>query len=109
MVEFLMNIKTHLEAGGGFFFSIHIVLVLSVAVVIERFFSLFSASVNVEAFLNHIAPSIGRNDLQSAIQFCDSMPRPASRVAKSLLVRALSRGTREDIEAMIEASLARES
>jgi len=110
MMDFFIRIKEAFDAGGTFIYPIHIVFLVSLAIAIERiYFLYFESSMNVKSFLNQLAPSIGRRDYQSAAQFCDSIKRPASRLAKALLIRALSRGTREDIEATIEASLVREA
>ena len=110
MLEFLASVKQAWDAGGVFIYPIHVVAILSVAVAVERFYWLFiKSSMNVKAFLSHLSPSINRQDYQSAIQFCDSIQAPASRIAKTLLMRFMSRGSREDIEAMMESSLARES
>ncbi len=109
-MEFLYKIKEAFDAGGAFIYPIHLVAILSIAITIERAYFLYlRASMNVKSFLRHLSPSIQKKDLQSAIQFCDSIQAPAARVCKSLLVRALSRGSSEDITAMIEASMSRES
>lgn len=110
MMEFLFKVKHAWDAGGAFIFPIHAVAVLSIAIALERFYTLYiRSSMNTKNFIAQLAPSVGRKDFQSAIQFCDSIAAPASRVAKSLLVKGLSKGSREDIEAVIESSLARES
>lgn len=109
-MELLLKIKHAWDAGGAFIYPIHVVAILATAITIERVYSLYlKSSMNVKNFLNQLSPSIGRKDFQSAIQFCDSIPAPASRVAKALLVKSISKGSREDIEAVIESSLARES
>lgn len=109
-METLIKIRDAWDAGGLFIIPIHITAILSLTITIERiYFLYFKSGMNVRSFLKHLAPAIARNDLQSAIQYCDSIQAPGARLAKTLLVRTLSRGTREDIEAMIESSLARES
>lgn len=109
-MEFLYRVQEAWNAGGYFIYPIHAIAVLVLAITIERIFVLwFKSSMNAKSFLNQLAPAVARNDLQSAIQFCDSINAPAARLGKSLLVKALNRGNREDIEAMIEASLSRES
>jgi biopolymer transport protein ExbB/TolQ len=110
MSDLLTRIGQAFEAGGIFIYPIHLVGILIVAITIERFYFLYlRSSMNVKNFLNQLSPTLARGDLQSAIQFCDSIQAPGARLTKSLLVRALANGKREDIEAMIEASLARES
>ena len=109
MIDFFIKIKEAWDAGGFFIYPIHLIAVLVVAITIERVFWLFfKSSMNAQSFLDHIAPVVGKKDLQGAIQFCDSLHAPGARLAKSLLVRSLSKGTRQDIEATIESSLARE-
>ncbi len=110
MVDLLVKVREAWEAGGVFIYPIHAIFILSIAITIERFYFLFvKSSLNVKSFLQQLAPSIARKDLQAATQFCDSIPTPAARLAKSLIIKSMAKGTREDIEAMIEASLSRES
>ena len=109
-MDFLLRVKNAWDAGGAFIYPIHLIAVLSIAITIERvYFLYFKCSMNVRSFLNQLAPSISRRDLQSASQFCDSINAPAARLAKTLVVKAISKASREDIEAMIEAGLTRES
>lgn len=110
MIDILIQIREAWDAGGIFIYPIHVVAVLSIAVIVERVYWLYvKSSMNVASFLNQLGPVLQRRDLQGAIQFCDSISAPAARVAKRLIVRALSRGSRNDIEATIEAGLAKES
>jgi len=110
MVDILITIKEAWDAGGIFIYLIHVVAILTIAITIERVHWLYvKSSMNVEAFLNQLGPVLQRRDLQGATQFCDSLSAPAARVAKRLIVRSLSRGSRDDIEATIEAGLAKET
>jgi len=110
MFELLAKVGHAFEAGGVFIYPIHIIAILTLAVTIERVYVLYiRSSMNIKNFLQQLGPSIARGDLQSAMQFCDSIAAPGARVTKSLLVKAIGKGEREDIDAMIEASLARES
>lgn len=110
MVEFIRDLQEAWSAGGVFIWPLHLTLVLTIAIGAERFYWLFvKCSLNTEAFLRQLVPVIQRKDLQGAAQFCDSVDAPMSRIAKSLLVRAMSKGTRDDIEATIESALAKES
>ena len=61
---------------------------------------------NIKNFIQQLQPTVTRGDLQSAMQFCDSIPAPGARVAKSLLVKALAKGEREDIDAIRGRTLA---
>jgi biopolymer transport protein ExbB len=109
-MEFLLKIKQAWDSGGTFIYPIHFVAILAVAITIERIYFLYGkSSMNVRSFLNQLAPSIQRKDLQSATQFCDSINAPAAKLAKSLVIRAIARGTREDIDATLEAQLTRET
>lgn len=109
-MEFIFKIKHAWDAGGVFIYPIHVVAVLALSITIERIYFLYGkSSMNVRNFLNQLAPSIQRRDLQSASQFCDSINAPAAKLAKALVVRAIGRGTREDLEATLEAQLTRET
>lgn len=109
MIDTLVTIKEAWDAGGVFIYPIHVVAILTFAITFERVYWLYvKSSMNVESFLNQLGPVLQRKDLQGAIQFCDSVSAPSARLAKRLIVRALSRGTRDDIEATIEAGLAKE-
>lgn len=108
-MELLLKIKHAWDAGGVFIYPIHMVALLSLAIALERFYWLFfKSSMNTQVFLNHLIPSVERKDFQGAIQFCDSIQAPGARLSKSLLLRTLSRGSRDDIEATIESALAKE-
>jgi len=110
LMEYLAKIGAAWEAGGVFIYPIHFVAILTLSITIERFYALYiKSSMNIQTFLTQLTPGISRGDFQSAVQFCDSIPAPASRVAKSLLVKAIAKGSKEDFEATIEASLSRES
>lgn len=110
MLEYLAKIQEAWEAGGVFIYPIHVVFILAISVAIERVYWLFvKSSMNVPSFLAQLTPAIERKDLQSAVQFCDSIQAPAARLAKSLVLRGLAKGSRSDIEAAIETGLARES
>lgn len=110
MTDLFARIGHAFEAGGVFIYPIHVIAILTLAITIERIYVLYAkSSMNIKNFIQQLAPTLARGDLQSGMQFCDSISAPGARVAKSLLVRALAKGQREDIDAMIEASLARES
>lgn len=110
MAEFIRNLQEAWTAGGIFIWPIHLAAILSIAISIERFYWLFvKSSMNTEAFIRQLIPVIQRKDLQGAAQYCDSVEAPPARIAKSLIVRAMSKGSRDDIEATIESSLAREA
>lgn len=110
MIELLLDIKHAWDAGGFFIYPIHIVAILAVSVTVERFYFLFvRSSMNVKSFLSQLGPLLSRKDFQGALQFCDSIQAPAARLAKSLILRGMSTGSRQDIEAAIEAGISRES
>lgn len=110
MVDFLISVREAWAAGGIFIYPIHAVAILTIAITIERFYFLYmKSSMNTRSFINQLSPSVGRKDLQSATQFCDSIAAPGARLAKSLIVKSIGKGTREDIDAVIEAQLSRES
>ena len=110
MLELLGRIGHAFEAGGIFIYPIHVTFILAIAVAAERIYWLYvKSSMNVDAFLSQIKPAIERKDLQSAVQFCDSIQAPAARLAKGLILKGLAKGSRDDVEATIETGLARES
>jgi biopolymer transport protein ExbB/TolQ len=110
MLEIFQKIGEAFDAGGVFIYPIHVTFVIAIAVAAERIYWLYvKSSMNVEAFIAQIKPAIERKDLQSAVQFCDSIQAPAARLAKTVIVRGLAQGSRSDIEATIETALARES
>lgn len=110
MLELLVKVKEAWDAGGVFIYPIHVVAVLAIAIMIERFIVLFTkCSMNTKSFLNQLAPAVARGDFQAAVQFCDSVNAPGGRLAKSILLRAMTKSTRDDIDAVIESSLNKES
>jgi len=110
MIDLLIKIKHAWDGGGVFIYPIHIVAILTLSITIERIYFLYiKSSMNVRSFLEQLTPALTRKDYQGALQFCDSISDPASRIAKALIMRAFSKGSRDDVEATIESALAKES
>ena len=110
MMDLLARINEAWIEGGIFIYPIHVTFILAISVAAERIYWLYGkSSMNVNSFLAQLTPAIERKDLQSAVQFCDSIQAPAARLAKMLVLKGLSKGSRGDIEATIETGLARES
>jgi len=108
--EYMIKIRDAWDAGGLWIYPIHLVAILSISITIERIYFLYKkSSMNTQSFLNQISPVLARKDFQSAIQFCDSIAAPSARVAKSLIIRGFSKGSRDDIEAVVESALTKET
>lgn len=110
MINTLISIREAWDAGGIWIYPIHLVAILAISIVIERIYFLYAkSSMNVQAFLNQITPALQRKDYQSALQFCDSISTPVSRMSKALILRGFVKPNRDDVEAAVESALAKET
>ncbi|MCK4754044.1 MAG: MotA/TolQ/ExbB proton channel family protein, partial [Calditrichia bacterium] len=74
--------------GGEFMWPILILLVIGLAFVIERFWTLTRASVNTRKFLSRIMVSLEEGGVKAATEECEKTPGPVASIFHAGLSRA---------------------
>lgn len=95
--------------GGPAMYSIAGVGVLVVCLIIERFFSLRSLTVEKESFNENLFAMLLRGEIRQAIAFCDKKPVPLTNTLKAGLVQVLNKRPDEDVQVAMDASVLKES
>ncbi len=94
--------------GGFVMIVIAIIGVLTVGVILERFFTLKSLRVEKKEFADQIFRMVIGGDLRQAISFCDSRPTPLANTVKAGLVQAMNKRPDEEIQVSMDAAVLRE-
>lgn len=101
-MDFLTTLVRFFQNGGPFMYPIAIVLVIGLAVVIERWIFLSVAkAANVKAF-NQILPLIKKKDYAKIIQMGQNGAAPVSRIIAAGVSRLDQSQRRDDIELAME-------
>jgi biopolymer transport protein ExbB len=101
--------KAFVDGGIPAMSAIGLVGVFSLALIIERFFTLKALSVDKNIFNENLFGMVLRGDIRQAISFCDSKPAPLTMVMKAGLVQVLNKGTDEDVQVAMDAAVLRET
>jgi biopolymer transport protein ExbB/TolQ len=97
-------------AGGGpAMFVIAAIGILTLMLVLERFFMLRSLTVNKIQFNENLFAMILRGDIRQAIAYCDSKPTPLTATLKSGLVQVMNRRPDEEVQVAMDASVLRDT
>jgi biopolymer transport protein ExbB len=84
-MDVLATVSTYFKAGGPFMYIILGVGVLTLAMILERFFVIGRASsLNGRKLANDLERLIAKGELNSAVALCRRLKTPASRVALHL-------------------------
>ncbi len=89
--------------------AIALVGLLSLTLIIERFYSLRALTINKYDFNENLFGMILRGDLKQAITFCDSKPMPLTTTLKSGLVQVLNKRPDEEVQVAMDAAILRET
>ena len=95
--------------GGSTMYLIAFIGILALLLIVERTISLGSLVVDKTKFLNQISSMILRGDVRGAVTYCDSVRAPLSNTIRSGLVQVLNRGSDEEVQVAMDASVLRES
>ncbi len=109
MVESSNFIVHAFEAGGPAMYLIAFIGVLTVLLIIERFFTLRSLSVDKADFNEHLFGMILRGDIRQAMAYCDSTPTPLTSTLKAGLVQVMNHRPDEEVQVAMDASVLRET
>lgn len=95
--------------GGPVMVVIAVVFIVTVILVVERFFALKNLIINKKDFSDNLYGMILRGDLRQAIAYCDSRPSPLTATVKAGLVQALNKRPDEEIQVAMDAAILRET
>jgi biopolymer transport protein ExbB/TolQ len=95
------------HGGGPAMYVIALVGILTVMLILERFITLRSLTVNKSDFNEHLFGMILRGDLRQAITYCDSKPAPLTATLKSGLVQVMNRRPDEEVQVAMDAAVLR--
>lgn len=97
------------QAGGLAMYVIAAIGVLTIMLIIDRFFALRSLTVDKSDFNEHLFGMVLRGDIRQAITFCDSKPTPLTATLKSGLVQVMNHRPDEEVQVAMDAAVLRET
>ena len=97
------------QAGGPAMFVIAAVGILTVILIIERFFTLRSLTVDKADFNEHLFGMVLRGDIRQAITYCDSKPAPLTSTLKAGLVQVMNHRPDEEVQVAMDAAVLRDT
>lgn len=95
--------------GGPAMYIIAIVGVLTVFLIIERFMTLRSLTVDKQDFNEHLFGMVLRGDIRQAITYCDSKATPLTNTLKVGLVQVMNQRPDEEVQVAMDAALLRDT
>lgn len=97
------------EAGGPAMYLIAAVGILTIILILERFFTLRSLTVDKADFNEHLFGMVLRGDIRQAITYCDSKPTPLTNTLKSGLVQVMNHRPDEEVQVAMDAAVLRDT
>jgi biopolymer transport protein ExbB/TolQ len=95
--------------GGHVMWLIAAIGILTVALILERFFRLRQLTVDKTALTDNLFSLLLRGELKQAIAFCDRVPAPLTNTMKAGLVQVLNKRPDEEVQVAMDASVIRET
>ncbi len=95
--------------GGPAMYVIALVGVLTLFLIIERFVSMRSMSLDKQDFNEHLFGMVLRGDIRQAIVYCDSKSAPLSNTLKVGLVQVLNHRPDEEVQVAMDAAVLRDT
>jgi biopolymer transport protein ExbB/TolQ len=93
------------QGGGEFMYPIALVLIIGVAIAIERYVVLTSSAIRNRSLWNDVAPLLQKGDFRSAVQKTNQSGSAIGQIMSYGLARLSSAKQREDVEKAMEESL----
>jgi biopolymer transport protein ExbB len=93
------------QGGGEFMYPILVVLVIGVAIAIERYIVLTATSFRNRSLWNEVAPLLKSGDYRKAVQLTSSSGSAVGQIMNYGLARLSTAKSRDDIEKAMEESL----
>lgn len=97
------------KVGGPAMYVIAAVGFLTVILILERFVTLRSLTVNKADFNEHLFGMVLRGDIRQAITYCDTKPTPLTSTLKSGLVQVMNHRPDEEVQVAMDATVLRET
>ncbi|MGH8457363.1 MAG: MotA/TolQ/ExbB proton channel family protein [Stenotrophobium sp.] len=105
-MEFITHILGFFQKGGAFMYPIALVLVVGLAIAIERFFLLGKAARENRGLWEQIQPLVDQGDFDAAERLANDSDSAVGRVFSATLQHARAHGaTRAELELAVEESL----
>jgi biopolymer transport protein ExbB len=76
-----------IQKGGPVMFPILLCSVVSLAIVIERFYYLYRSRIDTKTFMTNIERTVKRNKIAEAIELCDKTPGPIAHIVKAGIIK----------------------
>ena len=101
-MEFFNNVIRFFQDGGSFMYPIALVLVIGIAVAIERWIYLTVAKQSNRRAFNQILPLLKKKDYSAIVKMGQSNSAPVSRMVAAGVIRMSESPRRDDIELAME-------
>ena len=95
--------------GGVVMYIIAAVGLLTLFLIVERFFALSRLTVDKTNLNENLFSMLLRGELRQAIAFCDRRPAPLTNTLKAGLVQVLNKRADEEVQVAMDASVIRET
>ncbi len=95
--------------GGSIMYVIAVIGLFTLFLIIERWMSLKSLSIDKISLNENLFSMILRGDIKQAIAFCDSKPTPLTNTLKAGLIQVLNKRPDEEVQVAMDASVLRET
>jgi biopolymer transport protein ExbB len=93
------------QGGGEFMYPILVVLVIGVAIAVERYVVLTTTAFRNRSLWNEVAPLLQKGDFRKAVQITSSSGSAVGQIMSYGLARLSTAKSRDDIEKAMEESL----
>jgi biopolymer transport protein ExbB/TolQ len=97
------------QAGGAAMYVIAAIGILTIMLMLERFFALRAQTVDKSDFNEHLFGMVLRGDVRQAITYCDSKPTPLTSTLKAGLVQVMNHRPDEEVQVAMDSSVLRET
>lgn len=104
-MEFFSMIVRFFQGGGAMMYPIAVVLVIGIAIAVERYVVLTHTSIRNRGLWNEIAPLLAQGDFKGAAQITGASNAAIGQILSYGLARNSSACRRDDIEKAMEESL----
>jgi biopolymer transport protein ExbB len=104
-MDFFSTIARFFQNGGHFMYPIALVLVIGIAIAIERYLYLTNARSRNRVLWQHIEPLIGQGNFRGAAQAASQSDSAIGQILSYGLARVQGARRREDVEKAMEESL----
>lgn len=101
-MDFLNTLLRFFQDGGPFMYPIAVVLVIGLAVAIERWLFLSHAKLTNKRMFERIMPLLSKKDFKSVVDLGNQSPAPVARIVAAGIARMSTSQRRDDVELAME-------